>query len=153
MALVLLSLCFHVVLLLTAQTQLFEAKDNEMLLAMPIPPSYILGSRMVALYGQSFLCSVVVLVPSLVAYLQAVAPSPAAIGMCVAAMFVLPLLSLTLSCILGWLVAMISTRLRNKSLITVVLSIGFLLAYFYLYSQMSRYLQLLLGALQVALVP
>ena len=33
----------------TAKTQLFEARDNELLLAMPVPPRYILGSRMVAL--------------------------------------------------------------------------------------------------------
>ncbi len=129
----------------TAQTQLFEAKDNEMLLAMPIPPSYILGSRMVALYGQSFLCSVVVLVPSLAAYIQAAAPSSTAIGLCVAVMFVLPLLSLTLSCILGWLVAMISSRMRNKSLITVIISIAFLMAYIYFYSRIQHYLELLVA--------
>lgn len=129
----------------TAQTQLFEAKDNEMLLAMPIPPSYILGSRMVALYGQSFLSGAVVLLPSLVAYLRAVSPSPMAIGLCVASMFVLPLLSLTLSCILGWLVAMISSRMRNKSLITVIISIAFLMAYIYFYSRMQQYLDLLIA--------
>ena len=126
----------------TAQTQLFEAKDNEMLLAMPIPPSYILGSRMIALYGQSFLCGVVVLVPSLVAYVQAASPSATAVALCVASMFVLPLLSLTLSCIL---VEISATRMRNKSLITVVLSVAFLIAYFYLYSRMNYYLQLLIA--------
>lgn len=129
----------------TAQTQLFEAKDNEMLLAMPIPPSCILGSRMVALYGQSFLSGLVVLLPSLAAYVQAASPSSLAIGLCAAAMLVLPLLSLTLSCILGWVVAMISTRMRNKSLVTVLLSLVFLGAYLYFYSRMQHYLNLLIA--------
>ena len=31
------------------QAQMYDAKDNELLLSMPVPPSYILGSRIVAL--------------------------------------------------------------------------------------------------------
>ncbi len=126
-----------------AQTQLFEAKDNELLLSMPIPPSYILGSRMAALYGQSFLFSAVVLLPSLAVYLQEASPTPLAVVFAVCIFFLLPVLSLSLSCILGWLVALISSRMRRKSLITLILSLGFLAAYFYLYFKMSEYLQLL----------
>ena len=37
-----------------AQGAIFEAKDNEMLLSMPIPPTAILGSRMGALYFLNF---------------------------------------------------------------------------------------------------
>ena len=37
-----------------AQGAIFEAKDNEMLLSMPIPPTDILGSRLGALYFLSF---------------------------------------------------------------------------------------------------
>ncbi len=142
------------------QSQLFEARDNEMLLAMPIPPAWLLASRMVALYLQSFLMTAVVLLPTLVVYGREAAPAPAAWVFCAAALLLLPLLALALASVLGWLVALIASRMRNKSLITVVLSIGFLLAYFYLYSQMSRYLQLLLangpavaGVVQRALAP
>lgn len=128
----------------TAQTQLFEARDNELLLAMPIPPSHILGSRMLALYGQNFLLEAVVLLPALLVYLREASPSPLSIILFVLLLFLLPLLALTLSCVLGWLVALISSRMRNKSLITMLLSLGFLAAYFYLYSRMNDYLQLLI---------
>lgn len=129
----------------TAQTQLFEARDNEMLLAMPVPPSYILGSRMLALYGQSFLFGAFVLLPSAAAYLIVASPSAAACVFYVLILFLLPLLSLTLTCILGWLVALVSSRMRNKSLITVLLSLAFLGAYFYFYSKLNDYLQLLVA--------
>jgi ABC-2 type transport system permease protein len=39
----------------TAKSQLFEAKDNELLLSMPLQPRDILGSRMAALVLLNFL--------------------------------------------------------------------------------------------------
>ena len=129
----------------TAQTQLFEAKDNELLLSMPIPPGYILGSRMVALYGQSFLSSAFVLLPTAAAYAQVASPTGAQWAMLGGMVLLLPLLSLFLSCVLGWLVALISSRMRNKSLITLVLSLVFLGAYFYFYFRMQHYLELLVA--------
>lgn len=128
----------------TAQTQLFEAKDNELLLSMPIPPRYILGSRMVALYGQSFLSGLFVLLPTVVAYAQVQALAAPQWAVLVAIMFLLPLLALCLSCILGWLVALISSKMRNKSLVTLLLSLAFLGAYFYFYFRMQHYLELLI---------
>ena len=53
---------------MATQSQLFEAKDNELLLAMPIPPAYILGSRMAALYLITFLFDALVLVPAGIVY-------------------------------------------------------------------------------------
>ena len=38
----------------TAQNQLFAARDNELLLAMPIPPRLILGSRMAMLLVMNY---------------------------------------------------------------------------------------------------
>ena len=49
-----------------AQQQLFNAKDNELLLAMPIPPSYILGSRMAALLLVNYAFELVVFIPAAV---------------------------------------------------------------------------------------
>ena len=127
------------------QSQLFEARDNELLLSMPIPPAAILGSRMLALYLQSFLLSALVLTPAFLAY-GAAAPVTAAHAAAWAAVYVLlPLAILALSAVLGWLVALLSSRMRNKSLLTVVLYLVFLGGYLYLYSRMSHYLNLLIA--------
>lgn len=128
-----------------AQSQLFEAKDNELLLSMPIPPSYILGSRMITLYAQNLLFEALVLLPGLVAYSQVASFNVVSVVMFVLTLLTLPVLATTLSCVLGWVVAMISARMRNKSLITMVLSLALMGAYFYFYSQLNRYLQLLLA--------
>lgn len=131
--------------------QLYEAKDNELLLSMPIPPKYILASRMVMLYAFNLLFEVLVMGPAVFVY-QSIAGYSAVGMICmIILMIFLPFLSLALSCILGWVLALISSRMRNKSLITMILSLAFLAAYFYFYSQMNQYInQLIVYALTVA---
>ena len=45
---------------------LYLSKDNEMLLAMPIPPSQILLTRMSLVYGMSLMYSGIVWIPALI---------------------------------------------------------------------------------------
>lgn len=47
-----------------AQQQLFNARDNELLLAMPIPASRILGSRMAALLLVNYAFELLVFIPA-----------------------------------------------------------------------------------------
>ena len=54
----------------TAKSQLFEAKDNELLLSMPVPPGMILLSRMAALLAMNFVLELVVALPVFAAWLQ-----------------------------------------------------------------------------------
>ena len=54
----------------TAKSQLFEAKDNELLLSMPVPPGMILLSRMAALLAMNFVLELVVALPVFVSWLQ-----------------------------------------------------------------------------------
>lgn len=118
------------------QSQLFEAKDNELLLSMPILPSMLLLSRMLTLYVQTFFFEALVLLPAIIVYYPLKGLSLAGILL----LFVLPFAALALSCILGWLVALISSRLKNKSLISVLLSLIFLAVYLWCYSQINNYL-------------
>lgn len=123
-----------------AESQLFRAKDNELLLSMPIPPSMILASRMVGLYLMTLLYGGLVLVPMDLAFLVEVGMSAAGIILSVLLLFLLPLLTLTLSVLLGWLVALITRRMRNKSFFTVLLSLVFMGCYFFLYFRMNNYI-------------
>lgn len=124
-----------------AQSQLYDAKDNDFLLAMPIPASKILLSRLISLYMQNFLFETLVFLPTIVVYFRIASPSVLSIVFCVILLFLLPVLSLALTCIFGWIVALIASHLRNKSLMTVVLSVGFLVVYFYFFAQLQNNLQ------------
>ena len=50
--------------ILMAQSQLYDAKDNELLLSLPIAPGVVLASRTLALFAMVLLIVLVVLVPA-----------------------------------------------------------------------------------------
>ena len=123
---------------------LYHAKDNEMLLAMPIPPSRILISRLVSVYAMGLMYEAMVFLPSIIAY-WVVAPVTALSVICpILVMLLLGFFVLTLTCALGWVVALISSKLKNKSFITVILSLAFLAAYYTVFSKFSQYVETLL---------
>lgn len=128
---------------MAAQSQLFEAKDNEMLLAMPIPPAVILGSRMVALYLITFAFQLLVLLPAGIVYAVLQPVSAAGVVIFVFSMLLLPFLSLFFSCLFGWVIAWISSKMRHKNIIVLVLSMAFLVLYFWGYSQIQTYIDYL----------
>ena len=124
---------------------LYHAKDNELLLSMPIRPSSILFARMFSCYLTTFLFEAVVLIPSILAYSTVGVHTPLSLLFQVLLLFLLPLFALAASCFLGWLIALLTARVRgNKSIFTVLLSLLFLAGYYYLYAQASHYLQLIL---------
>lgn len=129
----------------STKSQLFEAKDNEMLLAMPIPPKWILLSRMVVLYVQALFLVLVAMVPAALVWQSQIGLSPLGWVFVILSMLLLPLLSLVLSCLLGWLVALLTARMAKKNIASVVLSLAFLAIYFYGYTQINRLLQELIA--------
>lgn len=124
----------------TTKSKLYEAKDNEMLLSMPVKPWQILFSRMVGLYALALFCVAIVFVPAVAQYFITVgfAFLPATFCLCVT--LALPLVALALCSLLGWLIALITSRIRAKNFITVLLLLAFLGGYFYLYSKLNDYL-------------
>ena len=59
----------------TAKSQLFEAKDNELLLSMPVKPGLILLSRMAAMLAMNFVFELVVALPVFAAWPPGSQPS------------------------------------------------------------------------------
>lgn len=119
-----------------AYSALYQAKDNELLLSMPIPPRVILFSRMATVYLMAFCFEAIVWLPAMLVYALEVGFSPLSILTQLVILFLLPLLSTVLACILGWLLALIFAHVRNSQMVTLVFSLGFLAAYFYLYSKL-----------------
>ena len=119
-----------------AQSTLFNAKDNELLLSMPIRPGFILLSRTCVLYLLALLFQAVVLVPALVVWLLLAPVSLSGILVFLLANVLLPLPTLALSILLGWLLAQVSSRLRHKNLLIILLSLLFLGAYFFGYGKL-----------------
>lgn len=120
---------------------LYDAKDNELLLSMPIPSRYILFSRMTAVYLMSLVFEAIAMIPAIIVYVQMANPSILAIVFEVIILLILPLFAVIISCILGYFIAIIASHMKNKSIITVVISLVFLAVYFYFYMNVNDYLQ------------
>lgn len=83
---------------------LYLAKDNDLLLSMPIPVNTLMASRLLSVYLMGLIYSGVVILPAVIVY-WVVAPVTA--GVILGGVLLLALLSvfvLTLSCALGWVV-------------------------------------------------
>ncbi len=138
-ALISLALMF-VFSVFTAKAQLFEARDNELLLSMPIKPSVVLASRMLSLLAINFGFELLVAVPAAVAWCIACPITAVGAVSFVLVCLALPFLSLAISALFGWILAIITARVRRKSLVSTVFSLLFLAAYFYVYSNINTIL-------------
>ncbi len=123
---------------------LFLAKDNDMLLAMPIPVKYILISRLLGVYLMGVVYSGIVSIPMIIVCYIYGSPSFVSILSSLLLLILITLFVFVLSCLLGFLVAKISTRLKYKSIVIVLLSLLFVAAYYYVYFNAE---QLIVGML------
>ena len=129
---------------------LYKAKDNDLLLSMPVPAGYLLLVRLTGVYFMSVLYSMVVYIPGLIVYFSTARRTPAVIICGILFGVLLTLIVLILSCLLGWGVARISSKLKNKSAVMVVASLAFLGLYYFIYFKASQMLETLLGNILVA---
>lgn len=112
---------------------LYQAKDNDLLLSMPIPSRVILTARLAAVYVMGLIYSSIVMIPAIIVYIVKARPGFGAAAGCFAFLIPLSLLILTFSCALGWVVAKISAKLKNKSFFTVIIAVAFMALYYFLY--------------------
>ncbi len=125
-------------------SSLYQAKDNDLLLSMPIPPSSILLVRLLGVYAIGAVYCSIAMVPALIVHFIMAADGALSVILPILLWLLITVFVAALSCILGWVVAQIHARLRHKSIITVVMSLAFLAAYYYVYFRAQNMLQSLL---------
>ena len=112
---------------------LYLAKDNEFLLAMPIKPSAILFARITGIWVYSLIYELIVFLPAVIAWQVVSSFSAVTLLMQVCVLFLISLFVMALSLALGYLVAKVSVRLKNKSVVSVIISIAFIVVFYYFY--------------------
>ena len=123
---------------------LYLAKDNDTLLAMPIPPRYLLFARLTGVYASGLFFELIVMLPATLAWF--LYGEPTLLGGIFALLipFVLSFFVLSLSCLLGLLVAAISVRIKRRSLVITVLSLALMGLYLWGYTKLMSSLAELL---------
>ena len=127
---------------LTTYSSLYLPKDNEFLLSLPIPAFKILLSRMVTVALLSLLYSGMVWIPSAIVYW--VFKGFFAFLIPFLMTFLIALFVTALTCVLGWLVALVARKLKGKSFVIVLLSLLFIAASYSIQFVASRGFQFVL---------
>jgi len=124
---------------------LYLSRDNDLMLSLPIPVNVLMASRLLTVYLMGAMYSIVVILPAVIVYWIAASASAGAIFGCLLLMLLISVFVLTLSCALGWVVAKISLKLKNKSFITVIISLAFFGGYYFFYFKAQTLIQNLLA--------
>lgn len=144
MAILVVLLCFIGSVFVTQQ-EIYGAKDNELLLSMPIKTKDILLSRVFVLLIVNYLYEALIVIPGMIVYFYQTSFDLIKFLFFLIVIITLPLLALALSCAFGWVMAMIMKRIKNKTVITMVISLAFLGAYFYLINKVPEYIMALVA--------
>ncbi len=125
-------------------SSLYQAKDNDLLLSMPVPVSRILLIRLSGVYAMGLLYEMIVMIPTMLIWFMAAPFSVMGTIHVLLIPMVLSLFILVLSAILGWVIALIATKVKHKNVITVFISLVFIATYYYVYGMAYSFVQTLL---------
>ena len=124
---------------------LYLPKDNDLLLSMPIPVSTLVATRLLGVYLMGLMYSAVVILPAVIVYWSTTGITFFAIFGGLMLTLLISVFVLTLSCLLGWVVAKISQKLKHKSMIAVLASLAFIALYYFVYFKAQSIIQDLLA--------
>ncbi|MBR3398069.1 MAG: hypothetical protein IKG70_09555 [Lachnospiraceae bacterium] len=110
---------------------LYKAKDNDLLLSLPIEPWKILFARIAGVYFMSFLFTAILWIPACVRYWTVRSAPLLSIVFGIILTFLIALVVTVIASALGWVVASVGSRLQNKSIVTVIISLLFLGIYYF----------------------
>lgn len=127
-------------------SSLYNAKDNDFLLSLPVPPGRILLIRLSGVYLTGLMYELIIAIPTMLVYFLSVKPTALSVVFNLLLPVVLSFFVLTLSCILGFFVAAISSKVKRKNIITVILSLVFIAVYYYVYAKAYQIIQSILAA-------
>lgn len=127
-----------------AKSQIFDAKDNDLLMSMPIKPSLIISSRVMMLLITNLLYFLTVLIPAV--FVWGTTNGFGAVGLISFIILSIALWLFSTACgvFMGWVIALASRRVRNKTLITVVFTLAFLGVYLYFYLSAYKFVGLII---------
>ena len=124
---------------------LYLPKDNDLLLSMPIPVSSLVAARLFSVYLMGLMYSAVVILPAVIVYWVTTGITIFSVFGGLMLTLLISVFVLTLSCLLGFVVAKISQKLKHKSGIVVLASLAFIALYYFVYFKAQSLIQDLLA--------
>ena len=110
---------------------LFNCKDDDMLLSLPIKRSTVLFVRIFKFYVFEFLYNTVFVLPAMIAYAMRVDVSWSFYLVSFIALLLLPIIPIAISCIIGVIISSFSSRFRFKNIAQIVFTSLFFVGLMY----------------------
>ena len=128
------------------KTELFECKDNDLLLSMPIKPRDIVAARIIIVLLLNYVINTIVTLPAIIFYGAVAKDAAGVIGGILVFLF-LPILSTALASFVGYFVAELSRKLKFKNLVIILVSLVFIGLYLWFVEVMSNNIEEILMSL------
>ena len=131
------------------KAELFDCKDNDLLLSMPIKPKDITLSRISVVLIYNYIEALVIMLPAVIYY---GIKSGDALGV-FGGLFVtllIPILATSLASAVGYFVAYITKKLKKNNFFIVALCVAFMVVYFVGYDFVLAKLELFLANVEAA---
>ena len=122
-------------------SSLFKAGDNDLLFSMPIKPGMIITVRLVGVYLMGLMYCLPVALPALGVYWFRVGGSFSTVVFQLLSVAVMSFFILFLSIVVGYVVAILSTKIKNKTFVSVFCSVAFLALYYFAYFKANALIQ------------
>lgn len=131
--------------LFTANSTIYHARDNEFLLSLPIPQWMIVAVRIAMIYLVSAAFEIMVMFPVILVYFVIGQPPIWALLFQIVAVLVMPVIAVTVACLIGWLSAVIHAKIRQHAIFSVLTSLAFIAVFYYIYWNLYQYIQLIIA--------
>lgn len=105
-----------------AGSLIFNCRDDDLLLSLPIRKSMVVFIRILKFYVFELLYSSLFLIPTVIAYTIRVSCNPMFYIVSVFAIFLLPIIPIAISSIIGAIISATSAKFKNKSFIQIFVS-------------------------------
>ena len=120
---------------------LYLSKDNDLLLSLPIPVKTIMTTRLVNVYLLDAMYAAVVFVPTLIVYWITAGATFSRVVCGILLFVIITGLVLVISCVMGWIIAKLSLKFKNKSFLTVLASLLFIGGYYFVYFRANAFIR------------
>ena len=146
--------------LFTANSTIYQAKDNDFLLSLPIPQWMIVFVRIAMIFLVSAVFEIMVMFPVILVYWAVAAPPIWSLLFQVVTVLLMPVIAVAISCLIGWVSAVVNSKVRKQAIFSVVTSLAFIGVFYYVYWNLYNYMQLIIsnadvvgGVIRIALFP
>lgn len=141
MVLALITIITFVEGIFKSQSILFDCKDNELLFSLPIKKRTILFIRIVKLLIFEYIFNLMFLLPTYVVYIYFEHSGISFYILSILMMLLIPIIPTILACFIGYIIKLITSKMKFKRFIQVILTSAFLLVYLYFSFNMDKFME------------